>query len=91
MPTEVHKVRMTVDSLHILELVAEDNELAAGVRIGAVAIHGMLQKAAKRAAELNDPELNYAMLYLGLYDVPDVNAALEEMKKLIDEKKEGEK
>lgn len=91
MPTEVHKVRMTVDSLHILELVAEDNELAAGVRIGAVAIHGMLQKAAKRAAELNDPELNYTMLYLGLYDVPDVNAALEEMKKLIDKKKEGAK
>lgn len=89
MRTEVHKVRMTVDSLHILELVAEDNELAAGVRFGATAIHGMLQKAAKRAAELNDPELNYAMLYLGLYDVPDVNAALEEMKKLIDKKKEG--
>ena len=91
MQTEVHKVRMTVDSLHILELVAEDNELAAGVRIGATAIHGMLQKAAKRAAELNDPELNYAMLYLGLYDVPDVNAALEEMEKLIDKKKEGAK
>lgn len=91
MPTEVHKVRMTVDSLHILELVAEDNELAMGVRFGVKAIHGMLQKAAKRAAELNDPELNYAMLYLGLYDVPDVSAALEEMKKLIDKKKEGAK
>lgn len=81
---------MTVDSLHILELVAEDNELAAGVRLGAVAIHGMLQKAAKRAVELNDPELNCAMLCLGLYEVPDVQAALEEMKKLIDKKEEGE-
>ena len=91
MRTKVHKVRMTVDSLHILELVAEDNELAAGVRFGATAIHGMLQKAAKRAAELNDPELNYTMLYLGLYDVPDVNAALEEMEKLIGKKEEGAK
>lgn len=36
MQTEVHKVRMTVDSLHILELVAEDNELAMGVRFGCV-------------------------------------------------------
>lgn len=91
MRTEVHKVRMTVDSLHILELVTEDNELAAGVRFGAAAIHGMLQKAAKRAVELNDPELNYTMLYLGLYDVPDVNAAIEEMEKLIDKKKDGAK
>ena len=91
MQTKVHKVRMTVDSLHILELVADDNEIAAGVRFGATAIHGMLQKAAKRAAELNDPELNYAMLYLGLYEVPDVNAAIEEVEKLIDKKKEGAK
>ena len=82
---------MTVDSLHILELVAEDNELAIGVRYGAKAIHGMLQKAAKRASELNDPELNYAMLYLGLYDVPNVNDALEEMERLINEKKNAER
>lgn len=35
MQTETHKVRMTVDALHILELVAQENELAMGVRFGA--------------------------------------------------------
>jgi len=88
MQAETHKVRMTVDALHILELVAQDNELATGVRFGATAIHGMLQKVAKRASELNDPELNYAMLYMHLYDVEDNAGAMDEMKKKM---KEGAK
>lgn len=83
MPTESYKARITVDALHILEQVAQDAELAIGIRLGATAIHGMLQKVAKRASELDDPELNYAMLYMHLYDVDNLQEVMDEMEKMM--------
>ena len=87
MPAKKHKVRMTVDALHVLEQVAhEADSLPFGIRFGVAAIHGMLQKVAKRASELDDPELNYAMLYMHLYDVEDTQAAMDEMEELMKKK-----
>lgn len=50
------KVGFTVDALHIIELVAEEAD-APGIILGLELLHGLLQKVAKRAVELNDKEM----------------------------------
>lgn len=50
------KVRFSVDALHILEQVAQESE-APGIALGASLMHGLLQKVAARAVELNDEKL----------------------------------
>lgn len=76
-------VTMTVDALHILEQIAQEDEMPFGIKLGAGMIHGLLQKVASRAAELNDPQLNVLMLKLHLYDVPNVSKAIAEQEELI--------
>lgn len=49
-------IGFTVDALHIIEMVAEEAD-APGIIIGLELIHGLLQKVAKRAVELDDPEM----------------------------------
>lgn len=80
-------VTMTVDALHILEQVAQEDEMPYGIKLGVGMVHGLLQKVASRAAELNDPQMNVLMLKLHLYDVPNVNKAIAEQEELIDKKK----
>ena len=50
------KVEFTVDALHIIELVAEEAD-SVSIVLGLQLIHGLLQKVAKRAVELNDKEM----------------------------------
>lgn len=50
------KIGLTVDALHIIEMVAEEAD-APGIIIGLQLVHGLLQKVAKRAIELNDKKM----------------------------------
>ncbi len=86
MATKVLNVRMTVDALHIIEIAAQEADTVA-VKMGLCMVFNFLQKAAKRATELNDPELNYIILHLGLYDVPDINKAIAKVERLIAKQK----
>lgn len=49
-------VGFTVDALHLIEVVAEKAD-APGVLLGPQLLHGLLQKVAKRAIELDDKEM----------------------------------
>jgi len=83
-------VCMTVDALRILEqTVQDDEEMAVGIKMGLIYIHGLLQKIAQRATELDDPILHKYMLQLHLYDVENVSGAIEQMETRIDELKKG--
>lgn len=57
----------TVNALHILELVVDEG-IAPGITIGVAMIHGLMQKAAARAHELRDPELDAIMNKMHLYE-----------------------
>ena len=50
------KVGFTVDALHIIELAHVEAD-DPGIALGLALMHGILQKVAKRAVELNDKEM----------------------------------
>ena len=50
------KIGFTVDALHLIEVVAEEAD-APGVLLGLQLLHGLLQKVAKRAVEIDDKEM----------------------------------
>lgn len=50
------KLKFSVDALHIIEQTAAEAE-APGIVFGLQLMHGLLQKVAKRAVELDDKEM----------------------------------
>lgn len=50
------KIGFTVDALHLIEVVAQEADTP-GVLLGLQLLHGLLQKVAKRAVELDDKEM----------------------------------
>lgn len=63
-------VGFTVDALHLIELVhAEADD--PGIAFGLALIHGILQKVAKRAIELNDKEMLGYMKKLHLIEAAE--------------------
>ena len=79
-------ITMTVDALHILEEVVQEDEMPFGIKLGVGMIHRLLQKVASRAAKLNDPQMNVLMLKLHLYDVPNVSKAIAEQEEIMNNK-----
>ena len=84
-----HKVGMNVDALHLLEQIAkEEDAIPYGMRLGISLMHSLLQRCAGIASQIDNPELNIAMLRLHLYEVDDVWAEIEKQKR---RRKEGAK
>ena len=84
----IHTAVTTVDSLHLLEQIAREDDLPYGIRLGVCILHTLLQRCASSAVRLNDPELNITMLKLHLYDVENVSEEIDKQKELL---KEGTK
>jgi hypothetical protein len=66
---KVAHLKFSVDALHLIEDLIDDGQ-AAGISIGLGLLHGLLQSVAKRATELDDPELHLLMIRMRLYDIP---------------------
>lgn len=73
----VYKARFTVDALHTLEQIAQDEDIPWGLRYAVGLLHSVLMRTASIAAGLNDPALNKCMLLMHLYDVEDINAEID--------------
>jgi len=78
---KVRTAYFTCDALHSLEvahaLLAEAGET--GAAMGLQFIHGLLQKIAARAIELDDKKLHVLMLKLHLYDVDNPSDVIAEI------------
>ena len=61
------KLKFSADALHIIEQVAAEAE-APGIVFGLQLMHGLLQKVAKRAVELDDKEMLVYMERLHLVE-----------------------
>lgn len=79
-------VTMTVDALHILEEVAQEDEIPYGMKLGGVLIHGLLMAVASRAAELDDPQLNILMLKLHLFEIDDIWEEIRKQEEMVSKK-----
>lgn len=84
---KVHKARFTVDALHVLEQIAQEDDIPWGLRTAVGMVHDCLIRTASVAAELDDPALNKCMLLMHLYDVEDVNAEIDEQERRIKDTK----
>ena len=85
---KVYKARFTVDALHTLELIAQEEDIPWGLRHAVGLLHSVLMRTASIAAGLDDPALNKCMLLMHLYDVEDVNAEIDKQELRMKTKKE---
>lgn len=78
MPTET-KLHWRVDTAALLREMVEGNPSGGILRQPVNILLGILELVAKRAIELDDPQLNVLMLRMNMYDVPvaEITRAIE--------------
>lgn len=86
MKNNEEKFEFNIDVPQLISEIFENNPGMDIFKIPFTVLQSKLRKLAKRAIELNDPELNILMLEMKLYDVEkhsEIRPLIEEQRKLI--------